>query len=164
DGDGRYLLNLIEQLQTVSETLDTSGLVSLVQQRAPVYDKGQEGHYNLISALHKSMRGSDPDASLYWLARMLDGGEDPLYIARPLAVLVRDRARPRCPPALHRPTPGAVPPRARPAPRPGGRAAGGGGTGRLRAARVSGGGARGRPGRRPPRAHPDVPRGLLRAP
>src|SRR5699024_10924826 len=58
DGDGRYLLNLIEQLQTVSETLDTSGLVSLVQQRAPVYDKSQEGHYNLISALHKSMRGS----------------------------------------------------------------------------------------------------------
>ncbi|WP_165771011.1 replication-associated recombination protein A [Brevibacterium aurantiacum] len=84
DGDGRYLLNLIEQLQTVSGTLDTSGLVDLVQQRAPIYDKAQEGHYNLISALHKSMRGSDPDASLYWLARMLEGGEDPLYIARRL--------------------------------------------------------------------------------
>lgn len=84
DGDGRYLLNLIEQLHTVSGTLDTSGLVDLVQQRAPIYDKSQEGHFNLISALHKSMRGSDPDASLYWLARMLDGGEDPLYIARRL--------------------------------------------------------------------------------
>ncbi|MDN6745955.1 MAG: replication-associated recombination protein A [Brevibacterium sp.] len=84
DGDGRYLLNLIEQLQTVTETLDTAGLTELVQQRAPIYDKSQEGHYNLISALHKSMRGSDPDAALYWLARMLDGGEDPLYIARRL--------------------------------------------------------------------------------
>ena len=84
DGDGRYLLNLIEQLQNVSETLDTSGLVDLVQKRAPIYDKAQEGHYNLISALHKAMRGSDPDASLYWLARMLEGGEDPLYIARRL--------------------------------------------------------------------------------
>ena len=84
DGDGRYLLNLIEQLQTVSGTLDPSALAELVQQRAPIYDKGQEGHYNLISALHKAMRGSDPDASLYWLARMLDGGEDPLYIARRL--------------------------------------------------------------------------------
>ncbi|MCI4011712.1 replication-associated recombination protein A [Brevibacterium sp. ZH18] len=84
DGDGRYLLNLIEQLQTVNGRLDTTGLVELVQQRAPIYDKAQEGHYNLISALHKSMRGSDPDASLYWLARMLEGGEDPLYIARRL--------------------------------------------------------------------------------
>lgn len=84
DGDGRYLLNLIEQLQSVSGRLDTSGLVELVQRRAPIYDKAQEGHFNLISALHKSMRGSDPDASLYWLARMLDGGEDPLYIARRL--------------------------------------------------------------------------------
>ena len=82
DGDGRYLLNLIEQLQTVTGTLDVAGLTRLVQQRAPLYDKSQEGHYNLISALHKSMRGSDPDAALYWLARMLEGGEDPLYIAR----------------------------------------------------------------------------------
>ena len=56
----------------------------MVQKRAPLYDKAQEGHYNLISALHKSMRGSDPDAALYWLARMLDGGEDPLFIARRL--------------------------------------------------------------------------------
>jgi putative ATPase len=58
--------------------------VALVQRRAPIYDKSQDGHYNLISALHKSVRGSDPDASLYWLARMLAGGEDPLYIARRL--------------------------------------------------------------------------------
>jgi putative ATPase len=59
-------------------------LVTLVQRRAPLYDKGQEGHYNLVSALHKSVRGSDPDAALYWLARMLDGGEDRLFIARRL--------------------------------------------------------------------------------
>lgn len=84
DGDGRYLLNLIEQLRSVRGPLDVAGLARLVQQRAPLYDKSQEGHYNLISALHKSMRGSDPDASLYWLARMLDGGEDPLYVARRL--------------------------------------------------------------------------------
>jgi putative ATPase len=64
--------------------LDREALVQLVQRRAPLYDKGQDGHYNLISALHKSVRGSDPDASLYWLARMLAGGEDPLYIARRL--------------------------------------------------------------------------------
>jgi putative ATPase len=64
--------------------LDREALVALVQRRAPIYDKSQDGHYNLISALHKSVRGSDPDASLYWLARMLAGGEDPLYIARRL--------------------------------------------------------------------------------
>ena len=104
DGDGRYLLNLIEQLQTVSETLDTSGLVSLVQQRAPVYDKSQEGHYNLISALHKSMRGSDPDASLYWLARMLDGGEDPLYIARRLVRFANEDIAIADPQAVHQAT------------------------------------------------------------
>jgi putative ATPase len=87
DGDGRYLLNMIEQLQALPEgtpPLDVAGLTHQVQKRAPLYDKAQEGHYNLISALHKSMRGSDPDAALYWLARMLDGGEDPLYIARRL--------------------------------------------------------------------------------
>ncbi|MEU4394850.1 replication-associated recombination protein A [Kribbella sp. NPDC023855] len=85
DGDGRYLLNMIEQLQALPVTeqpLDTTALARHVQQRAPLYDKSQEGHYNLISALHKSMRGSDPDAALYWLARMLDGGEDPLFVAR----------------------------------------------------------------------------------
>ena len=66
------------------DAADREELVKLVQRRAPLYDKGQDGHYNLISALHKSVRGSDPDAALYWLARMLAGGEDPLYIARRL--------------------------------------------------------------------------------
>lgn len=85
DGDGRYLLNMVEQVMALPETgepLDAAGLAHAVQKRAPLYDKTQESHYNLISALHKSMRGSDPDAALYWLARMLDGGEDPLYVAR----------------------------------------------------------------------------------
>ncbi|WP_427136417.1 replication-associated recombination protein A [Pseudarthrobacter sp. S9] len=82
DGDGRYLLNMIEQVQALPAPVDPAALAAAVQKRAPLYDKAQEGHYNLISALHKSMRGSDPDAALYWLARMLDGGEDPLFIAR----------------------------------------------------------------------------------
>lgn len=87
DGDGRYLLNLVEELiRLPSEpVLDPARLAVVVQKRAPVYDKAQESHYNLISALHKSMRGSDPDAALYWLARMLAGGEDPRYIARRVA-------------------------------------------------------------------------------
>lgn len=86
DGDGRYLFNLVEELFALGgeEPLDTARLITLVQKRAPLYDKAQEGHYNLISALHKSLRGSDVDASLYWLARMLGGGEDPVYIARRL--------------------------------------------------------------------------------
>jgi putative ATPase len=84
DGDGRYLLNMIEQVQALPAPVDSAALAAAVQKRAPLYDKSQEGHYNLISALHKSMRGSDPDAALYWLARMLDGGEDPLFIARRL--------------------------------------------------------------------------------
>jgi putative ATPase len=85
DGDGRYLFNLAEQVfQTSGQTMDTQALVRAVQRRAPLYDKGQEGHYNLISALHKSMRGSDADGALYWLARMLAGGEQPLYIVRRL--------------------------------------------------------------------------------
>ncbi|GAB5471705.1 MAG: replication-associated recombination protein A [Rhodospirillales bacterium] len=86
DGDGRYLLNLCEALFAVEsdEPLDEAGLLAVTQKRAPLYDKSQEGHYNLISALHKSLRGSDCDAALYWLARMLDGGEDPRYIARRL--------------------------------------------------------------------------------
>jgi putative ATPase len=86
DGDGRYLLNLAEEvaaLKTV-KPLDSSALVTAVQRRAPLYDKSREEHYNLISALHKSIRGSDPNAALYWLARMLAGGEQPLYIARRL--------------------------------------------------------------------------------
>ncbi len=86
DGDGRYLLNLAEEIFARPEAspLDTQGLVAFVQKRAPLYDKAQEGHYNLISALHKSLRGSDTDAALYWLSRMLVGGEDPRYIARRL--------------------------------------------------------------------------------
>lgn len=86
DGDGRYVLNLAEEISTVrtDAPLDTAALVALVQKRAPLYDKSREEHYNLISALHKSIRGSDPDAALYWLARMLTGGEQPLYIARRL--------------------------------------------------------------------------------
>jgi putative ATPase len=86
DGDGRYLLNLVEELSTVKtvKPLDSAALVTAVQKRAPLYDKSREEHYNIISALHKSIRGSDPDAALYWLARMLAGGEQPLYIARRL--------------------------------------------------------------------------------
>ena len=85
DGDGRYLLNLAEQLLTLPEgiaPLDPAGLARVLERRAALYDKDREEHYNLISALHKSMRGSDPDAALYWLARLLAGGEDPLYIIR----------------------------------------------------------------------------------
>ncbi len=84
DGDGRYLLNMIEQIHAShsGDELDTEGLAQIIQKRAPQYDKGEDSHYNLISALHKSVRGSDPDAALYWYARMLDGGEDPRYLAR----------------------------------------------------------------------------------
>jgi putative ATPase len=84
DGDGRFLLNLAEELAQLpaDQMLDNAGLAAAVQKRAPLYDKAQEGHYNLISALHKSVRGSDVDAALYWLARMLAGGEHPEYIAR----------------------------------------------------------------------------------
>jgi len=86
DGDGRYLLNLGEEVAALktAKSLDSAALVAAVQKRAPLYDKSREEHYNLISALHKSIRGSDPDAALYWLARMLAGGEQPLYIARRL--------------------------------------------------------------------------------
>jgi putative ATPase len=88
DGDGRYALNLAEEMFAATEPdqapLDREGLAAFVQRRVPLYDKGRDGHYNLISALHKSIRGSDPDAALYWLARMLAGGEDPLFIARRL--------------------------------------------------------------------------------
>ncbi|MCW8917043.1 MAG: replication-associated recombination protein A [Magnetovibrio sp.] len=87
DGDGRYLLNLAEELLALPESqrqLNTEDLAQVVQKRLPLYDKSQEGHYNLISALHKSLRGSDTDAALYWFARMLDGGEDPHFIARRL--------------------------------------------------------------------------------
>ena len=87
DGDGRAALTLAEELWRAAkpdELFDTGALQTIVQRRAPVYDKGQDGHYNLISALHKSVRGSDPDAALYYLSRMLDAGENPLFIGRRL--------------------------------------------------------------------------------
>jgi putative ATPase len=97
DGDGRYLLNMAEAVfdfagagrpctvdAEKTKGIDSSQLLELVQRRSPAYDKDRDGHFNLISALHKSLRGSDADAALYWLARMLVGGEDPLYVARRL--------------------------------------------------------------------------------
>ncbi len=87
DGDGRAALTLAEEIWRAAgkgEVFDADALQRVVQRRAPVYDKGQDGHYNLISALHKSVRGSDPDAALYYLARMFDAGEDPLYLGRRL--------------------------------------------------------------------------------
>jgi putative ATPase len=88
DGDGRTALNMAEEIFAAiaagTPSITREALTRLVQRRAPLYDKSRDGHYNLISALHKSVRGSDPDAALYWLARMLDGGEDRLYIARRL--------------------------------------------------------------------------------
>ena len=103
DGDGRYVLNLAEELFQLAPAapLDTAALVAAVQRRAPLYDKAQEGHYNLISALHKSLRGSDTDAALYWLARMLAGGEDPLYIARRLVRFAVEDIGLADPEALH---------------------------------------------------------------
>jgi putative ATPase len=85
DGDGRAALTLAEEVWRAArgaEVFDAAALQDIVQRRAPIYDKSQDGHYNLISALHKSVRGSDPDAALYYLCRMLDAGEDPLYLAR----------------------------------------------------------------------------------
>lgn len=92
DGDGRYVLNLAEELFLLPEEtlLDTVALAETVQKRAPLYDKGQEAHYNLISALHKSIRGSDADAALYWLARMLEAGEDPIFIVRRMVILAAE--------------------------------------------------------------------------
>ncbi|MGV8937158.1 MAG: replication-associated recombination protein A [Allorhizobium sp.] len=87
DGDGRAVLTLSEEVWRAArdgEVFDTQGLAQIVQRRAPVYDKAQDGHYNLISALHKSVRGSDPDAALYYLCRMFDAGEDPLFLGRRL--------------------------------------------------------------------------------
>jgi putative ATPase len=82
DGDGRYALTMAEQVLNQDAELDVTALTALVNRRAPLYDKADEGHYNLISALHKSVRGSDVDAALYWFCRMLAGGEDPRFIAR----------------------------------------------------------------------------------
>lgn len=91
DGDGRYIINVIETLYDLAggkeNLLDTKALMKLVRQRAPIFDKDREGHYNLISALHKSIRGSDVNAALYWAARMIDAGEDPLYLLRRLTRL-----------------------------------------------------------------------------
>jgi putative ATPase len=87
DGDGRYLLNMVDILIGLpgdAKPLTPEQLANVVQSRQPLYDKGQEAHYNLISALHKSLRGSDADAALYWFARMMAGGEDPRYVARRL--------------------------------------------------------------------------------
>ncbi len=87
DGDGRYLLTMADDIfpfKAPSQPLDSKALVRLIQRRAPVYDKDREGHYNLISAVHKSLRGSDPDAALYWVSRMFDGGEDRAYLLRRL--------------------------------------------------------------------------------
>ena len=86
DGDGRFLLNQVETLYSIDipEPLDPAGLSALLHRRVAVYDKDREGHYNLISALHKSLRGSDPQAAIYYLARMLTAGEEPLYVLRRL--------------------------------------------------------------------------------
>ncbi len=87
DGDGRALLGLVEEILSSAqhdEMLTATSLLTVVQRRAPIYDKAQDGHYNLISALHKTIRGSDPDAALYYFVRMLDAGEDPLFLARRL--------------------------------------------------------------------------------
>ena len=87
DGDGRYVLTLAETLFNIAASdaaRPPPSSAGVLQKRSPAYDKDREEHYNLISALHKSIRGSDPDAALYWLARMLEGGEDPLFIARRL--------------------------------------------------------------------------------
>lgn len=87
DGDGRYLLNLLGEIFAIrndAEPIAAKEIMAFAQRKAPAYDKNKEEHYNLISALHKSVRASDPDAALYWLARMLHGGEDPLFIARRL--------------------------------------------------------------------------------
>ncbi|WP_068082376.1 replication-associated recombination protein A [Polycladidibacter stylochi] len=93
DGDGRSILTLVEDVyRTIEEgaQADVQRLSKVVHRRAPIYDKNKEGHYNLISALHKSIRGSDPDAALYWMCRMLEGGEDPLYILRRLTVMASE--------------------------------------------------------------------------
>ncbi|WP_019962395.1 replication-associated recombination protein A [Woodsholea maritima] len=103
DGDGRYLLNLVEELVALAPDapLDSQALAEVLQKRAPVYDKDREEHYNLISALHKSIRGSDPDAALYWFCRMLAGGEDPLYLARRLIRMANEDIGLADPTAIH---------------------------------------------------------------
>lgn len=93
DGDGRAIISLAEEIWRVAkeeEILDAETLQEVLQRRAPIYDKGQDGHYNLISALHKSVRGSDPDAALYYLARMMEAGEDRRFIGRRLVVMASE--------------------------------------------------------------------------
>ncbi len=104
DGDGRAALTLVEEVWRAArpgETFDAAVLQTVVQRRAPIYDKSQDGHYNLISALHKSVRGSDPDAALYYLARMLTAGEDPLFLARRLVRMAIEDVGLADPDALH---------------------------------------------------------------
>jgi putative ATPase len=105
DGDGRYFLNMLEEVFAAvpegGKPLDTENLARTVQKRMPLYDKAADGHYNLISALHKSVRGSDPDAALYYLARMLVAGEDPLFIARRLVRMANEDVGLADPEALH---------------------------------------------------------------
>ena len=104
DGDGRYLLNCVESLFDLTadgESLTPDALAKLLQKRAPAYDKNRDEHYNIISALHKSLRGSDTDAALYWLARMLVGGEDPLYIIRRLVRFASEDIGLADPEAIH---------------------------------------------------------------
>ena len=105
DGDGRYFLNLVEEIfagvAEGVEPIDPEALAKLVQKRMPLYDKAADGHYNLISALHKSVRGSDPDAALYYLARMLTAGEDPLFLARRLVRMAYEDVGLADPEAVH---------------------------------------------------------------
>ena len=103
DGDGRAIISLAEEVWRIAkndEILDVETLQDALQRRAPIYDKGQDGHYNLISALHKSVRGSDPDAALYYLARMMDAGEDRRYIGRRLVVMASEEVGNADPQAL----------------------------------------------------------------
>ena len=104
DGDGRYLLGAAEKIFAYSDTgaeLDRAQLLKLINRRAPLYDKSDDGHYNLISALHKSIRGSNPDAALYWMCRMIDGGEDPRFIARRLVRMANEDIGLADPEAVH---------------------------------------------------------------
>ncbi len=103
DGDGRFLLNCVENLFETAgdDKIDAALLTKLLQKRVPVYDKDRDGHYNLISALHKSLRGSDPDAALYWTARMLTAGEDPLYVIRRLVRFASEDIGLADPEAIH---------------------------------------------------------------
>ncbi len=100
-GDARHLLNMIENVEGKKETLDLAKITTLLQKKAPLYDKHDDHHYNLISVLHKAVRSSDADAALYWLARMFDGGEDPLFIARRLIRMASEDVGLADPNALH---------------------------------------------------------------